>query len=371
MKLASILIEVLQLTPKLQDSFDNIYARIRSSLKDEAGVQITPKWIAGFLNQIHKFPDLNYILDNAQASGNDALVKDTTARIKARDTMARMGLLDPQNKFQPTNEELFSRMRQYYAQEPNEQKQQADMGKVTRTAIEAEYGDWFRGLTGQQKQWVTAMQELTPEEWANFKGVVAKKEDKKKFVDHLAHFGAQNDAATKALTDMGVLRDNQLVPDVIEGLREFLGSVSNSRLQDIISKSMKYQGKKSQHDDYRNTANAALKQMDQNPNSSYNTMINLYNFIAPKIMQQKDKERAFRHVLARAITKVPAAHGNNDSISQGVMHLWKTFQGQHIDPQKAIQELRDRDRPYGEPSERIRSKKARTRMDTIRRQTDL
>jgi hypothetical protein len=374
MKLATILNEnePLQLTPKLKDSFENIFSRVQSALKTQAHVSVTQKWVSGFLNQIHKFPDLPYILDNARASGNDVVVRDTEARIEARDIFARLGLLDPENKFLPSSDhskQILSRMRQYYARDPNHEKEQADMGKVTRIAFDADYADWFKSLNSEQRNWVTQLQEMTPEDWANFKGIVGHRDDKKSFMKRLQEWLSENHNARQTLEKLGAVEGGKINGNTIDSLREFFGSLTDSRFQDVISKSMKYSGKKNQHDEYRNTANAALKQMDQKPNSSYNTMIKLYNFIAPRMATQKDKERSFRRVLDASLGKIPAAHGNREAIKSGALYLWKKFQGQHVDPQAAIKDLMDRH--HEEPSMRIRTKKAGTRLDTIRKQNDL
>lgn len=350
------------ITPELEQSFKNIFKRIQRNVKNEADVEITPKWVSGFLNQQADFNNLDKRYEQSQ--DNPAVARDLLARITARNTLQSVGLI---KNGKINNPQLASMMRQYYTQPIHDENEVTDAGKLTRSAAEAEYQEWVKSLPEKQQNYVKNLQEITPEELSNFKGLVNAKENKREFMNRLYSWTHSNDVSLQLLQNMGLVNGASKIDlGNIEDFREFLETLSIPRIKDILSKSAVYAGKKMTHDEHRNK-NAVLKDIEKNPSSVYAKIIDTYNQISPTLAQAQDKRRS----LVRALQKVPNAivDGKLSNLGKGVVQLFKQFNGQKIDTDEAIKSL---NAAYNSPASRDRrNAKAETRGQTIKDIADI
>ena len=352
------------ITPEIEQSFKNFFKRIKRNVKSSADVDITPKWVAGFLNQQADYSTLNKKYDDLVSQGKDAEAKDTLARIAARNTLQSVGLV---NRGRIVDPKTASLMRQYYTQQIHDENEVTDAGKLTRGAAESEYQDWFKSLPEKQQSYVKNLQEITPEEFSNFKGLVTAKENKREFMHRLYTWTQTNDVSLKLLQNMGLVNNSGKIDlGNIEDFREFLEGLSIPRIKDILSKSSVYAGKSITHAEHRNK-NAVLKDIENNPSSIYSKIIDTYNKISPNISRAKDKRRA----LSRALQEIPNAvvNGKLSNLGKGVVRLFKQFKGGRIDTEQAIASL---NAAYNSPASRDRrNAKAETRGQTIKDIADL
>lgn len=367
MKLINILSEAPNIPENLQDSFNNIFTRIQNRIKDETEVNVSPKWLAGFLKQYNDFKHLDQMQTNYRANGNEHAANDVQARIIARDALTKLGLLDQSNGYLPKKKGLLSAMRQYYTTSVHDQNTQQDSAKLTRNAAGLEYEDWYKSLSDTDKNYVDNLQELNPQEWTLFKGIVDAKESKQEFVTRLHQLAQDNEVGHSLIQNMGLITDdNKLDMVTIEKFRTFLSSVTPARLKDVISKSSVYSGKKTIHDKHL-AKNAVLKGLEKDPSGKYSLMIKLYHYISSKIVDQQDKEKAFRRIMS----KVPLANdaGAINIIGKGAYQLYKMYKGQKLDPTEAIKHLNDR---YFYPADRgKRADKASGRGENIKKHTEI
>lgn len=361
MKLVQVLNEA-SIPENVKSSFDNIFARIKNQVKASTNIDVTPKWVAGMLNQFHNFKYLDKIRDSHKKNNNEAAATDIEARIAARDVLAKLGLLDKTNGYLPKQRQTLSLMRQYYTDDIHVANQEMDAAKSTRVAGEEEYQEWFNKLSDEHKNYVKNLQELNPDELAGFKHVIRLQKHKKEFMTKLHEWAKGNDVAITLLKNIGLITpEGRLSAANTEKLREFLKSLSNARLKDVISKASVYAGKKITHDEHR-AKNAVLKGLEKNPRGTYSKMLKVYDYITSKIGDAQDKDRAFR----RALDKLPAAHsdGQPNLIGKGAYKLHKMFGGKKIDFDTAIREL---DKAYRFPADRTRrAAKSETRGETIK-----
>lgn len=354
------------MTPKMEASFTNLFNRIHAQVQGETGISISPKWLAGFLNQSHNFKYLDHIYKGQLQSGRgDA--KDTKARIIARDLLGQAKLLDPKNGYLPLKKSTLSVMRQFYSDSAREQTGANDMAKHTREAGAQEYDEWFNALSDEHKNYVTQLQELNADEWSSFKGIIHAKQNRQQFVTRLYQLAYSDDVAHNILQSMKMITpENKLSTKNIEKLRTFLSSVSDSRLKDILSKQAVYAGKSAAHANAR-SSNAVLKGIDNEPNGRYSMMLKLYHYISRKVGQSEDKERAFRRMLE----KIPQAHdqgGQPNEIGKGAYTLFKQFGGRVLDPEAAIATLNKLSGRHNQPADLPhRAEKASGRNDSIRK----
>jgi hypothetical protein len=365
MKLA-VLVE--EITPDLQKSFDNIFNRIHSQVKSDTGIEITPKWLAGVMNQYNNFSGLEGAYKNYIEREKTELAEDIKARIIARNILSNFGLFDKKNRYLPKKKNLLSNMRQYYSDEARSIKDEFDLPKQTREAASKEYDEWFNELSPEHQHFVTQLQELEADELAGFKGIITAKKHKKEFVTRIYQWANSNDAAHQILIDMHMITpEGKLSMPNIEKLRAFLSELTDARLKDVLSKSAVNTGKSIAHTAAR-ASNKVLKDMEHDPDSKFNMMIKLYNYISPKMEKYEDKERAFQRML----DKIPVAHdpnGKPNEIGKGAYYLYKNYKGKKVDPSAAIKELNVH---YRYPAGRKhRAEKAEGRGNAIRKVGDI
>lgn len=355
------------ITPEMEQNFKRVYTHIKGAIEHGTGVQVSPRWLAGFLNQYLNYKNLNQIYDNQVKSGQGNS-KDTKARIIARDALAGYKLVNPANGYLPLNKPLISTMRQYYSDSARMETGANDMAKHTREANAQEYDEWFNSLSNLDKNYVKNLQELEPDELASFKGILHAKENKQEFATRLLHWSQTDDVAHHILQSMGmVTADNKLHLNNIEKLRTFLASVTDARLKDIMSKSTVYSGKSIVHAAKR-SSNKILKDLEHEPNGKQGLILKLYHYISKKVKDKTDKERSFRRMLE----KIPLAHtseGKPSEIGKGAYALFKQFGGKTLDPEQAITTLNQR---YHEPADLPhRAEKASGRGESIRKVADI
>lgn len=363
MLLIHILNEAVQLSNQQKHSFNNIFRQIQEKVKNETNISISPQWLAGFLNQYNDFAGLDQRLERFQDRASDAtggddpnkreagygtkMANDTRARIIARDILGEHGLVDPKNRFLPKRRGILSQMRNYYTTDIHASNMHNDIVKSTREANSDEYEEWFNALDEQKKKFVTNMQELDPKEMAMFKGIVNAKENKQEFVLRLAHWARRDDVGHSTMQRMGLINgEGKLSGPEIESLRDFLGSVSDARLKDIVSKAQTYSSKSIAHAE-RRAGNEVLKQTEENPTGKYNLAMKLYNLIGGKIAGMKDPERSFR----RALQQITIAHDSNGGLSdvgKAALTLYHEYKGQRVDPKIALARLQSHSKGYGD-----------------------
>lgn len=352
------------ITDKMEQQFNSLFQKIRMDIKNEVDPEfnISPKWLAGVLNQYHNYRYLDKILDSQEQNGRGD-IKDTKARIVARDALAQANLLDPHNGYLPTRKSTISAMRQFYSDSAREQTYANDLPKHTRQAGAQEYEEWFASLPEQHKNFVKNLQELEADELASFKGIINARQNKKQFITRLYQLAYSDDVAHNIFQRMKLITpENKLSTHNIEKLRTFLTSVSDARLHDILSKNIVNTGKSIIHAAKR-SSNKVLKDIEYGQ-GNHNMILKLYHYISRKVAKNDDKERAFRRMLE----KIPQAHDQNgqpSEIGRGAYALFKQFGGKPLDPEQAISVLNQR---YHEPADLPhRAEKSQGRGTSIRK----
>lgn len=366
MRLLNILSE-MTISNTLKQSFESIFQRIHDEIKNTTDVNISPQWLAGLLKQYNNFKYLDSMYTSYRDNKNEALAKDAQARIIARDVLTKYSLFDPTNNYTPKKKDILSLMRQFYTEEIHTNVQDQDGAKAARSANSQEYEEWFDSLTDEQKNYVTQLQEMNPEEMAQFRGIITAKEHKKEFVTKLYHWINSNDVARNIAANMKLITPNNKISiENIKKLREFLAGVADPRLKDILSKASVYRGKKIVHDAHL-AKNKVIKDFG-NKQTRYYKMLKLYHYISRQIGDQVDRERTFERLLS----KIPQVHdksGNLTLIGKGARKLFKLFDGKTLDPQEAIKTLQTRTNfPADKPH---RAKKAHGRGESIRKVSEI
>jgi hypothetical protein len=366
MKVTTVLAEA-SVSPKMQQQFDSFLEKLKSHIKAATNINISDQWLAGLFNQFNNFQYLEKMQKNYATNGNEAAANDLTARIIARDALAKVGLVDANNRYLPKNKPVLSAMRQYYSDPARAHASKDDVVKQSREANDSEYQDWFDDLPESEKNFVTYLHELSAEDMASIRGLIQAKEQKQGFFDRLQNLISDNPSVTRELENMGIIYDGKLAADRIESLRQFLSSQTPARLKDILSKDAVYAAKKSAHDEAR-SANKVVRDIEQNTSTDYKRMVRLYHFITRRLEGQADKERGFRRMLQ----KIPLAHdndGNPSKIGKGAYKLFKAFGGKKLDFDDAIRELNNATN-YPASRER-RAKKATGRGKSIKKSSEI
>ncbi len=356
------------ITPELARSFDNIFKRIQKNVKDKTDIDINPKWVSGLLNQQHDFKKWEDRYQQAIKDNRPTDARDLMARIVTKYTLETVGLIKNDKIQSPPTASL---MRQYYTQPIHDTREVSDPGKLVRNAGESDYQEWFKALEPIDQRYVTNLQEIDPNEFAQFKGLVKAKENKKAFTDRLYDWVNSNESSYKLLRNMRIV-DSQGNLDIksVEDFRDFLEHLSIPRLKDVLSKSSVYTGKKMAHDEQR-AANAVFKDMEKNPDSAYQKIINIYNEISPSIANAKDKRRS----LYRMLEKVPGAIDEDNKLTKlgkGVFVLFKQFNGTPISDESVKDATQELNNAYYYPADRgRRNAKAETRGQAIRKISEI